>query len=59
MKIMLPYCVKCKENTEDTDVKVLKTSYGKTMILSKCAVCNTKKSRFIEKQEAKGLLKHL
>ena len=59
MKTMLPYCVKCKENTEDTNLKVLKTTNGKTMILSKCAVCNTKKSRFIEKQEAKGLLKHI
>ena len=26
------------------------------MILSKCAICNSKKSKFINKQEAKGLL---
>ena len=29
------------------------------MILSKCAICNSKKSRFIKKQEAKGLLSNL
>ena len=29
------------------------------MILSKCAICGSKKSRFIKKQEAKGLLSHL
>ena len=29
------------------------------MILSKCAICNTKKSTFINKQEAKGLLSNL
>ena len=26
------------------------------MILSKCAICGSKKSRFIKNQEAKGLL---
>ena len=26
------------------------------MILSKCAICGGKKSRFIKKQEAKGIL---
>ena len=26
------------------------------MILSKCAICGAKKSRFIKEQEAKGLL---
>ena len=29
------------------------------MILSKCATCNSKKSRFIKKQEAKRLLSKL
>ena len=38
---------------------VLKPSNGKTMILSKCAVCGDKKSRFIKKQAAKGLLSNL
>ena len=29
------------------------------MILSKCAICNNKKSRFIKEQEARGLLSNL
>ena len=29
------------------------------MILSKCAICNSKKSKFINKEEAKGLLSKL
>ena len=29
------------------------------MVLSKCAICNSKKSRFIKNQEAKGLLGNL
>ena len=38
---------------------VPKTSNGSTMILSKCAICGTKNSRFIRKQEAKRLLCNL
>ena len=29
------------------------------MVLSKCAICGSKKSRFITNQEAKGLLGNL
>ena len=39
---MLSYCLKCKENTESIDPKVSATSNGKTMILSKCAICGRK-----------------
>ena len=56
---MLSYCLKCKKNTENTNSVVSKTNNGKTMILSKCAVCGTKKATFIEEQEAKGLLSNL
>ena len=56
---MLSFCLKCKKNTESIDQKVSVTSNGKTMTLSKCAICGSKKSKFIEKQEAKGLLSNL
>ena len=52
---MLSYCLKCKKNTESIDPKVSATSNGKTIILSKCAICDSKNSKFIKKQEAKGL----
>ena len=53
---MLFYCLKCRENTKRLSPLVSKAINGGTIILSKCAVCNTKKSRFIRKQEPKGLL---
>ena len=56
---MLSNCLKCKKNTDGIDPKVSATSNGKTMILSKCAICGSKKSKFIKKQEGKGLLSNL
>ena len=47
-----------KKKQKDYPV-VSKTSNGGTMILSNCAICGIKKSRFIEKKEAKGLLNNL
>ena len=38
---------------------VSKTRNGGTMISSKCDVCGSKKSRFIQKQETKELLSNL
>ena len=56
---MLSYCLKCKKNTENVDQKVLKTKNGRAMLPSKCAVCSSKKSRFMERQKAKGILSKL
>ena len=56
---MLSYCLKCKKNTDSINPKVLKTTNGKTMILSKCTICSSKKSKFIKEQQAKGLLNNL
>ena len=56
---MEAYCLKCKKNTKNIDPKISSSSNGKAMILSKCAICGSKKSRFIENQEAKGLLSKL
>ena len=53
------YCLKCRKDTENINRRVSNKSNGKTMILSKCAICGSKKSRFIKNQEAKGLLINL
>ena len=53
---MLSYCLKCKRNTESINPKVSKTTNDKAMILSACAICGSKESKFIKQQEAKGLL---
>ena len=58
---MESYCLKCtekKKHTENINPQVSSTSNGKLMI-SKCAICDSKKSKFINKQEAKGLLSKL
>ena len=56
---MKSYCLRCRKDTENINPKVSKTSNGRTMLLSKCAICGGKKSRFIKNQEAKGLLSNL
>ena len=56
---MKSYCLKCRKDTENINQLVSNTSNGRTMILSKCAICGSKKSRFIKKQEVKGLLSNL
>ena len=47
---MSSYCLRCRKDTENINPKVLKTSKDNIMILSKCAICGSKKSRFIQKQ---------
>ena len=52
---MKSHCLKCRKYTKNINPQVLSTSNGKLMILSKCAICCSKKSKFIKKQDAKGL----
>ena len=56
---MLSYCLKCKRNTESINPKVSKTINDKAIISSTCTLCGSKKSKFIKRQEAKGLLSNL
>ena len=53
------YYLKRRKDTENITPKVSKTSNNRIMVLSKCATCGSKKSRFIKNQEAKGLLRNL
>ena len=53
---MKSYCLRCRKDTENIKPKVSKTSDGRTMVLSNCAICGSKKSRFIKNEEAKALL---
>ena len=56
---MLLYCLKCRKNTESKNPKIARTKNGRIMLLSKYAVCDRKKSKFIKQQEASGLLSSL
>ena len=53
---MKSYCLKCRKDTENINQRVSNTSKGRKTIFSKCAICGSKKSRFIKNKEAKGLL---
>ena len=56
---MKSYCLKCGKNTENINPRFSKTSNDRTMVLSKCTICGSKKSRSVKNQKAKGLLSNL
>ena len=56
---MKSFFLKCRKDIENINPRISKTSNGRTMVLSKYAICGSKKSRFIKTEEAKGLLSNL
>ena len=44
---MNTYCLSCKKDTRNIDPKVIKTTNNRKMMLSRCSICNNKKSAFI------------
>ena len=56
---MKSYCLKCRKDTEIINPRVSNTRNGRTMILSKCAICGSKKLKFVKNEESKGLLSNL
>ena len=53
------YCLSCRKNTENTNLKKIKNKNNRLMIQSNCTIIDSKKSRFIKEQQAKGLLSNL
>ena len=53
---MESYSFKCKKNTKNIGPQVSNTNNGELMILSKCAICDSRKSNFLKKQDAKRIL---
>ena len=47
--------MKCRKNTESKNPKAARTKNGRIMLLSKCVVCDNKKSMFIKQQEGSGI----
>ena len=56
---MKTYCVKFRRDNENIDPKIFRTKNNRLIKQSKCPACGIKKSRFIKKQETKGLLSNL
>ena len=40
---MNTYCLKCKTNTANIDLKMIKTKNNRLLMQPKCRVCGTKK----------------
>ena len=45
---MLTCCLKCKKNKKNIDAKMMKTKNGKFVLSSRCAICGSKKSKFMK-----------
>ena len=48
---MPSYCLKCRKNTESKNLRNSKTNDGKTVILSKYAICGSKNARLIKNKK--------
>ena len=53
------YNLNCEKNADSKNPKIARTKIGRITLLSKCAVCDSKKSRFIKDQKASRLLSSL
>ena len=53
------YCLSCRKYSKNTDPRIVKSKNERSMIQSNCTICGSKKSRFIKKRQAKGLLCNL
>ena len=51
------YCLSCKKDTKNIDSKVIKTKNNTKMMLSRCSICNNKKSTFLS--EGSGIFDNL
>ena len=56
---METYCVKCRKQSENWNLKIFKTKNDRLIMQSQCTECGFKMQRFVKEQEAKGLLSSL
>ena len=54
---MNTYYLLCKKNTKNINSKVIKTKNNRKMMLSRCSICNNKKSTFLS--EGSGIFDSL
>ena len=48
------YCLKCKKDTKDLNVKAFMSRNNRYMLKSTCNICKGNKSKFISKKEIVG-----
>ena len=54
---MNTYCLSCKKYTRNINPKVIKTKNCRKMMLSRCSICDNKKSTFVS--EGSGIFDSL
>ena len=53
------YCLVCRKYTKNINPKIVRNRQNRSMIQSNCAICGSRKSRFITEQQAMGILSNL
>ena len=53
------YYLVCRKYTKNINPRTGRNEHNRSMIQSNCAICNSKKSRFIKGHLASGLLSNL
>ena len=53
------YCLVCRKYTKNINPKIVTNRQNRSMIQSNCAICGSRKSRFITEQQAMGILSNL
>ena len=53
------YCLACRKYTKNINPRTVRNKHYRSMIQSNCAICNSRKSRFIKEHQASGLLSNL
>ena len=56
---MKTYYVKCRKDTNNIDSKIFRTKNNRLFMQSTCSDYKNKKSQFVKKQDAEGLLSNL
>ena len=56
---MNTYCLKCRKPTKNLNSKGSITKNKKYIVKSTCAICKSKKSKFVSKKDASGFLSDL
>ena len=52
-------CLACRKYTKSINPKIVRNRQNRLMIQANCAICGSKKSRFIKEHKAMGLLINL
>ena len=53
------YCLVCRDYTKNNNPEIVRNRQNRLMIQLNCAICGSKKSRFIKEQQAMGILSNL